>query len=187
MVSIMALWMPILLAAVLVFIASSVIHMMLGYHNNDFRAVPNEDAVQAALRPFNIPAGDYMLPKPANMAASKAPAFQEKLKAGPVAVLTVFPGGDFKMGTSLILWFVYSIVISVFAAYVAGRALAPGADYLAVFRFAGVTAFLGYAGAIVQASIWMKKAWSTTLIAVVDGLVYGLVTGGAFGWLWPSA
>ncbi len=68
----------------------------------------------------------------------------------------------------------------------AGRALPPGAHYLAVFRFAGATAFIGYSLALWQDSIWYKKQLSTTLRNTFDGLVYGLLTGGTFGWLWPN-
>jgi hypothetical protein len=89
------------------------------------------------------------------------------------------------MGTSLALWFIYCIVVSVIAAYIAGRALGPGAEYLSVFRFAGTTAFVGYALALPQNSIWYKRNWGATMRSMVDGLVYGLLTAGAFGWLWP--
>jgi hypothetical protein len=76
-------------------------------------------------------------------------------------------------------------VVGVFAAYVAGRALPEGAHYLAVFRFAGVTGFVAYALAGWQESIWYKRPWSVTLKNTFDGLLYGLVTAGTFGWLWP--
>jgi uncharacterized membrane protein len=89
------------------------------------------------------------------------------------------------MGVQLFQWFIYCIVIGIFAAYMAGRALQPGAHYLAVFRFAGATAFIGYSLALCQQSIWYRKKWSTTIKSMVDGLVYGLLTGGTFGWLWP--
>jgi hypothetical protein len=89
------------------------------------------------------------------------------------------------MGKSLILWFLYSVVISIFAAYVAGRAVPAGTDYLHVFRFAGVTAFLGYSGALWQSSIWYNRSWTTTIKSTIDGLLYGLLTAGTFGWLWP--
>jgi hypothetical protein len=89
------------------------------------------------------------------------------------------------MGLSLTLWFLYCIVMGVFAAYVSGRALGPGAHYLSVFRFAGCTAFAGYALALWQNSIWYKRAWTTTLKSTFDGLVYALLTAGTFGWLWP--
>lgn len=187
MVGIPALWLPILVAAVIVFVASSIIHMVLPYHRSDYRKLPKEDEVLAALRSFSIPPGDYMFPCGDGMASMKDPAFVDKLKKGPVGVMTVFPSGVPSMTRSLILWFVYCAVVGVFAAYIAGRALGPGAPYLAVFRFAGCTAFVAYALALWQQSIWYRRAWSTTVKATIDGLVYGLLTGGTFGWLWPQA
>jgi hypothetical protein len=187
MVAITSLWLPILLAAVLVFLVSWLIHTALNYHKSDFGELPSEDAVMDALRPFNIPPGDYAIPRAGDMATFKSPEFQERLNKGPVAFITVLPTGPFKMGASLVQWFVYCIVVGLFAAYIAGRALGPGAEYLSVFRFAGCTAFVGYALALLQNSIWTKKAWSSTLKSMFDGLVYALLTAGAFGWLWPAA
>jgi hypothetical protein len=185
MVPILALWLPIVVAAAVVFIASSVMHMALPYHKGDYRTVPNEDDVMAAMRKAGVKPGDYMMPRPGSMAAFKDPAFLEKYARGPVAMLTVMPGGKPNMAPQLAQWFVYCLVVGVFAAYIAGRALQPGAHYLAVFRFAGATAFIGYSLALWQDSIWYKKAVSTTLKNTFDGLVYGLLTGGVFGWLWP--
>ena len=180
-----SLWLPILLSAVIVFLLSNVLHMVLPYHRSDYKKVPKEDDVMAAMRPFDIPAGDYMMPGPDSMAAMRDPAFLERRRKGPVAVMTVMPGGPMSMGSNLAQWFVYSIVVSFFSAYVGSRALAPGADYLAVFRFVGSTAFLSYAMALPQFSIWYRRSWSTTLKSMFDGLLYGLFTAGTFGWLWP--
>jgi hypothetical protein len=184
MVSIASLWLPILLSAVAVFVVSSIIHMFLGYHSADYRKLPAEDEFMAAVRKLDIPPGDYMVPCPTSHAAFKEPAFQEKFKAGPRAVMTVF-GPYTGMGAQLGLWFLYALLIGVTAAYISGRALGPGAHYLKVFRFAGATAFYGYALAHLQASIWYKRSWGTTFRNVLDGLIYGLVTAGFFGWLWP--
>lgn len=180
------LWLPILLSSVFVFIVSSVIHMALPFwHKNDYSKVPNEDKVMAALRPFAIPPGDYMLPRPSSMQDMRSPEFSEKLKKGPVMMFTVLPNGPSPMGTNLALWFLYSAVVGFLAAYVAGRALDATATYLDVFRFIGTTAFIGYSAALWQMSIWYKRAWSTTLKTTIDGLLYALVTAGTFGWLWP--
>jgi hypothetical protein len=138
----------------------------------------------AAIRKLDIPAGDYMVPCPTSREAFKDPAFREKLKAGPRAMMTVM-GGPLTMGPQLAQWFVYCLIIGITAAYIAGRALGPGANYLHVFRFAGATAFYGYSLALCQASIWYKRSWGTTLRSMFDGLVYGLLTAGFFGWLWP--
>jgi len=185
MVSIASLWLPIVLSAVIVFVASSVIHMVLGYHKNDLLRLPKEDEVMAALRPFNIPPGDYGMPKPTSMKDMGSPAFDEKMKRGPVAFMTIGRSGPMSMGGPMALWFVYSIVISIFAAYVASRAVGPSANYLMVFRFVGTTAFMGYAMSLPQMSIWYRRNWATTLRSMFDGLLFAALTAGTFGWLWP--
>lgn len=185
MVSILSLLVPILLSAVIVFVVSSIIHMVLGYHAGDWKPVPKVDEVQAALRPFNLAPGDYMMPCPSSREGMKDRAFLERLNKGPVAVMTVMPSGPPTMGTSLVLWFLYAVLVGVFAAYITGRALGPGAHYLQVFRFAGTAAFMGYSFALLQNSIWYKRNWAATARSFFDGLLYALLTAGTFGWLWP--
>jgi hypothetical protein len=185
MTGIFALWVPILLSSVLVFIASSVIHMALSWHKDDVAKVPDEDRFREALRALAIPPGDYCVPRPASMDDMKTPAFVEKQKQGPVMFFTVIPNGPMSMGKALSQWFLYSVAIGILAAYVAGSALPPGAPYLRVFQIAGVTAFIAYSAALWQMSIWYHRAWSTTVKSTIDGLIYALLTAGAFGWLWP--
>jgi hypothetical protein len=184
-VPILSLWLPVLLSAVVVFLLSTLIHMVLGYHKNDFRKIPDENAFADALRKFNIPPGDYMLPYVTSSKDFKSPEFKEKVTKGPRAVMTIMPGRSLSMTNELLQWFVYLVIVGVFTAYVAGRALPEGAGYLSVFRFAGVTAFCCHAIAGWQASIWYKRPWSVTFRNTVDGLVYALFTAGVFGWLWP--
>lgn len=184
-----ALWLPIVLSAVAVFVVSSLVHMLLdmvvGWHKHDFRPLPNQDAVMDALRPFGIAPGDYVLPRPGDMKDMRTPEFKEKINKGPKVVMTVLPPGMYGVGRSLGLWFVYLLVVNTFAAYVTGRALPPGADYLHVFRFAGTTAFLGFSGALWQAWVWYNKSLGTTIRSTIDGLIYALVSAGIFGYLWP--
>jgi hypothetical protein len=186
MVSVISLWLPILLSAVAVFIISSIIHMFLGYHKNDFEKIPSEDQVMDDLRKSNIPPGDYMLPYCTDNKERQSQEYKDKLNKGPVAVMTVLPAGQMGMASSMILWFIYCVIIGIFAAYISGRALASGANYLSVFRFAGCTAFIGYSLALMQNSIWYKKKWSATIKSMFDGLIYALLTAGFFGWLWPA-
>jgi hypothetical protein len=185
MVPVTSLWLPILLSAVLVFLVSSVIHMMTPWHKGDVRGLPREADALAALGPLKIPPGDYAMPFAGSMAAMKTPEFEAKLKEGPVVFMTVRPSGSASITGSLVQWFLYSILVSVFAGYLAGAALPSGAPYLKVFQIAGTTAFAGYSLALLQNSIWWKRNWGMTLRSVVDGLVYGCVTAGTFGWLWP--
>lgn len=185
MVAIPALWLPILLSAVIVFVASSVIHMLLTYHRPDYRKLPNEDRLLGAMRAETLSPGEYMFPHATDLKATSSPEMIEKFKRGPVGILTVFPGGPPVMVKHLTQWFVFCLVVGLFVAYVAGRTLAPGAAYLTVFRIAGTVAFLAYAGYQPVASIWRGQAWSVTAKNSFDGLLYGLLTAGVFGWLWP--
>ncbi|MGA8265414.1 MAG: hypothetical protein WB779_13305 [Ignavibacteriaceae bacterium] len=185
MVSIVSLWLPILLSAVVVFIVSAIVHTVLGYHNSDFGKLPEQDKFRDAVRPLNLAPGDYMVPN-CDPKERREESFKTKLKEGPVVIMTVHPNREFTMGGSLVQWFIYCIVVSIFAAYIAGHALPAGANYLSVFRFAGCTAFVSYSLGVIQQSIWFKTSWSTTFKNVFDGLVYGLLTAGVFGWLWPA-
>ena len=185
MTGLQSLWLPILLSAVAVFIVSSLIHMFTPWHKSDYPKLSNEEKVMDAMRPLAIPPGDYFMPRPASRQDMGSPEFAEKMKRGPVVIMTVMPNGPSRMGRNLLLWFLYSVVVGLFAAYVAGRALPVGAAYRQVFRFVGATAFIGYSLALWQMSIWYHRAWSTTIKATVDGLIYALLTAGVFGWLWP--
>jgi hypothetical protein len=184
MTGLSTLWVPIVVSAVFVFITSSVLHMMLPWHKSDYGSLPDEDRMLEAFRSFRVAPGDYMAPRPSSREDMRSPAFVEKMKKGPVLVLTVIPGGG-SFATNLVLWFVYAIVISIFAAYIASRALPVGAHYLQVFRFAGATAFIGYSAALWQFSIWYRRSWITTMKSTIDGLLYAMLTAGTFGWLWP--
>jgi hypothetical protein len=185
MVPILTLWLPIVLSAVFVFILSSLVHMVFGYHASDYRKFPDEEAGAEALRKLNLAPGQYMYPIASSTKDMSSPEFQAKVEKGPGIILTIWPGARPSMTANLIQWFIYSVVVGIFAAYVAGRALEVGAHYLAVFRFAGVTAFACYAIAGFHESIWFKRPWSVTLKNTFDGLLYALVTAGTFGWLWP--
>lgn len=185
MTGIMALWLPILISSVLVFLVSSVIHMAPLWHKNDYPRVPDEDRLRNALRPLALSPGDYMVPRAIGMAEMKSPEYAEKLRTGPNMLLTVLPNESQSMGRNLGMWFAYVLVVGIFAAYVAGRALPPGSAYLQVFRFAGVATFLAYSVGLWQMSIWFRRSWSLTIWSTVDGLIYALLTAGVFGWLWP--
>lgn len=183
MVSLAALWLPILLSAVFVFVASSIIHMALRWHSSDFKKLAAEDAVMDALRPFALEPGDYAAPLPQSMAQMRSPEFEAKVQRGPRFSLTVL--ADTSMARNLAVWFVYSLVIATFAAYVAVLTLTADAPYMTVFRVTSTVAFAGYALALWQSWIWYSRSLGATVRSTIDGLVYALLTGGAFGWLWP--
>jgi hypothetical protein len=184
MVSLAALWLPIVLSAVIVFVASSIMHVLLKYHQSDCHQVPDEDKFLALLRPANLKRGLYVFPYflPKYM---KSAAAVEKYKQGPVGFMTIMPSGPPAMPKFLVQWFVYCLLIGFFVACLTGRTLPPGANYLAVFRVAGTAAFLAYGLGHLSDGIWKGQTWSMTIKEVIDGVVFGLLTAGTFGWLWP--
>ena len=185
MISLVSLWVPILLSAVIVFLASSVIHMAPLWHKGDYPKMPREAEALEALRPLAIPPGDYFIPRASGMKEMRSGEFKDKLNKGPVAVMTVMPNGQIHMGRSMAQWFVFLIVVGIFSAYIAGRTLPAGTPYLRVFQIVGATAFTGYSLALCELSIWYRRSWSLTLKSAFDGLIYAALTAGTFGWLWP--
>ena len=185
MVALTSLLVAVVVSAVFVFIASSIIHMATPLHKHDLKRLPNEDAALNALRPLNIAPGDYAMPMAGSMEAMRSPEHLARMKAGPVLFMTVLPNGEMNMAANLVQWFVYCLVVSFFTAYITSRALDPGTDYLRVFQIAGATSFMGYWLSLPQNSIWWKRNWAWTLRSAIDALIYAGLTGGTFGWLWP--
>ena len=112
MIDVTVLWLPILVSSVLVFLASSVIHMATPWHKGDYRRLADEDGVMQAMRPFGIAPGDYMVPRPSSMDEMKSPAFLEKAEKGPKVIMTVLPNGPMTMTRNLAAWFAYLVVIA---------------------------------------------------------------------------
>lgn len=178
--TIMTLWQPILLSAVLTFIAGAVIWMVMPWHKTDWHKTPDEEAVRAALK--GTEPGMYTVPN-CDPAQFKDPEMQRKFKDGPQAYITVVPSGLPQMGGKLLLMFVYNLLVGILCAYFVSRTVAPGADYLHIFRVAGAVAFTAYGFAYIQESIWFGRSWSLTAKTFLDALIYAALTGGAFGWL----
>lgn len=185
MVSVFALWLPILLSAVLVFVVSSLVHMVLPYHKSDFTKLPDEEGIRKAMNAFSIPPGDYIIPYLNSSSEMKSEAYIKKTTEGPVGRIMLWENGPPAMGASMIQWFIYCVVVGVFAGYIAGAAYGPDSRYLDVFQFTGTVAFAAYGLALVQNTIWYKQKWSTTLKFLFDALIYAVLTAGVFGWLWP--
>jgi hypothetical protein len=185
-IPITTLWLPILVGGILVLVMSWIINMFLPYHRNDFWKVPGEDSVMDALRPFDIPPGDYVLPHGDGPDALKSEEFRQKVEKGPNMVITVFPpGAMLSMAQQMIQWFAFILLVGIVSAYLGGRMLPAGTDYIQVFRVTGTVAFASFSMALMQRSIWYKVRWSSTLKSMFDGLIYATLMGGVFGWLWP--
>lgn len=184
-VSILQLWLPILGGALLAWIASALIHMVVKYHDSDYKKLANEDEVAAAMRNGSPGVGLYTMPYCIDMAQIKDEAMQKKFADGPVAFLAVFPPGMPNMGKAVGQQVVFYLLGCVLIAYCATLALAPGADYMTVFRFVSAVGFLTFGWAIIPFSIWYGHPWSNTARYLLDALIYGLLVAGVFAWLWP--
>lgn len=185
MVTIPSLWFAIVLSAVIVWIASFIVWSVLPHHKSDYKSLPNEEAALGALKPQNLAPGQYNIPHLASRDALKQPEVRKKFEDGPSGFLTVLPRGVPAMGKNMVLSFIYYILVGIVVAYIASRTLSMGAEYLAVFRITGTVAWLAYGAAVVQDAIWFGKPWSSTVKQLIDALIYGLLTAGVFGWLWP--
>ena len=179
------LWLPILVAAVAVFVVSSVVHMALPIHKGDMQKLPGEDQLLAAMRAQKLAPGSYMFPCASSMKDMESPEMKAKFAQGPIGNMNVI--ASMSIGRSLGQWFVLSLVISACAAYLAGMVLGPGADAKTIFRLTSTAALLGYGLSHVQDSIWKGVGWGISVKFVFDGVLYALATGAVFAWLWPAA
>ncbi len=179
--NILDLWLPILVSGVICFVASSVIWVVIKWHNSDYKQTEREEEVRTALK--GATPGFYVLPYCIDFNEMAKPEVRQKYDDGPIAYITVNPNGMPPMGRNMASMFIYFIVVSTLAAYMVSRTMVPDADYLAVFRIAGTVAFIANGIAVIPESVWFGRPWSMTIKNLVDALVYGLLTGGVFGWL----
>jgi len=181
------LWLPILLSAVLVFIVSAILHMVIQHHRSDYKKLDKEDAVLKAMRDIGVKPGPYLFPCAPSFKEAGTPEMVEKYNAGPCGIMTIVPNGPPKMGKNLVQWFLLSVVISIFVGYLTWATVGRSDNYLAVFRITGTIAVLAYSIGHFHEYIWKWQRLGTTMKFVFDGVVYGLLTAGVFGWLWPGA
>jgi hypothetical protein len=182
-----SLWLPVVVSAVAVWLLSAILHMVLKYHRADYRKLPDEDAVAAALGKGAPAPGLYTLPHCVDPAEMKDPAVVEKYTRGPVAMVMVMKNGPPAMGKTLVQWFFFCLLVSFVAAYVARQTLSPGEVAMRVMQITSTVAFVGYGFAAFQSSIWGGVPWSNALRALIDSALYAVVTGLVFVWLWPAA
>jgi len=179
------LWIPIVLSAVLIFIASSLVHMVFKWHNSEYGKLPDEDAVRAALNAGSPKPGLYVIPHCLDMKDMGTPEMQKKFVDGPVGFVTLRAPGPMKMGGALGGWFVYLLVVCTIAAYVARRSLPVNPDFHEVARVIAALSLLAYGAGSVQNGIWMGKPWSAVAKEVLDAIIYAAIAGTTFGLLWP--
>jgi len=182
MVTLPMLWLPILLSAVFVFIASNIFWMALPFwHHRDYGKIATSDRIVDAL--VDTPSGQYMVPSHDwnKLTPEERAAFQKR----PGGLLLLRNPMQFSIGSALASFFILNVVIAVFIAYVCRLSLSAGAPHASVFRVAATAGILAYAFNTVSDSIWFGKPWLVTVRFIIDGLIYALLIGTTFAWLWP--
>jgi len=180
------LWLPMVLSAVFVFVASSILNMVLKFwHTPDYRGFSNEDEVRAAIRNGNADAGMYNVPycTPERM---KDPAMLEKFRQGPNAVVYMRKAGMVNLGVYLGQWFAFCLFVAFLCALLAVHVFGVGADHRRVFHVVSLAALMGHGLGSLPNAIWWGQPWRVAIKYAVDGLIYAIVTGLTFAWLWPA-
>jgi hypothetical protein len=178
------LLLPIFLSAVFVFIASFILWMALPFwHRKDYVKLAEESTVVGALRA--AASGQYVVP---HMDWNKmTPEQRAEAHKGPMALLIVRNPNEFSFAKTLVSYFIYMFVVMIFIGYLAGIAMPPGTHYMRVFRIVGTAGVLAFSFNTIADSIWYGKPWSVTWKNIIDGVIFGLLAAGTFGWLWPAA
>lgn len=185
-VSILQLWIPILLGGVFAWIASSIVHMVLKYHNHDYNELSNETEVLSALGKSKPLPGIYSLPHCTDMKEMADESVQKKFNDGPVAMISVFPNGLPPMGKLLVFQFLYFVLGSAFIAYLASSVMPAGTEFMQVFEYVVKVGFLAFGFANIPYSIWYGHPWTVTARFLLDAVIYAVVIAGTFAWLWPQ-
>lgn len=184
-VSLLSLWLPILVSAVIVFIAAFIAWTVLPHHRSDWVRIPNDESLLQTIRNLSLQRGQYIFPAAMTPEGAKEADAKAKLEEGPIGSLIIRAGPP-DMRKNLLFYFLFTLGVSFMVAYVGYATIAQGAEYRHVFRVLGTTAVLAYSAAELPRAIWFGHTWSSTWKSVIDGLVFGLLTGGVFGWLWPG-
>lgn len=187
MVSLSELWLPIVVSGVVLWFASFIAWMVLPHHRSDWKRLPDENALMAELKRQGAAGPEqYSFPHCKDSKAMKDPEWQRKMKEGPAGMLVLHRPGGSNMGQSMVIYLVHCLVVSLLVAYLASHCLSRGAEYLQVFRVVGTAGILAWACALPTYAIWFGRSWSSICKEILDGIVYGLLMAGIFGWLWPG-
>jgi hypothetical protein len=184
-VSMVQLWLPIIVSAVLVFIASSLAWMVLPHHKKDIQKLPDEAALTSKIRELDVPPGQYMWPNCADHVEMKSDEYKARFNEGPWGSMII--SGKPNFGQNLLLCFLFYVVVGVFVAYISVNAREAGAAYLSVYQIAGASAFMAYALGGIPQAIFFSHPKRSIVANTADAFVYAMLTAGAFAGFWPGA
>lgn len=178
------LWLPILLSAAAVWIVSAIVWMALPHHKGDFIGLPDEDGFMDYIRKSGIKPGNYGFPDCRGRAAMNSEKVQKAWKEGPVGHLSVWPT-PLTMGGKMVATFIVYLVVSTLIAYLARVALPGAAPFAKVFQVAATAGILAYCFSSIPNAIWWGSYKRTIVANVIDGILYGCITGALLALFWP--
>ena len=178
------LWLPILLSATAVWIISSIVGMALPHHKQDWIGLSDEDGFMDYIRRSGIKPGNYLFPDFRTGEALKSEKVEKALKEGPVGHLSVWPA-PLTMGDKMVATFIVYLVVSTLIAYLTRIALPGPAEFAKVFQVAATAGILAYCFSHIPNAIWWGSYKRTIVANVIDGIIYGAITGAIFAWRWP--
>ena len=171
-----------------VWIASALAWMIVGHHKNDNPALPNEQEVIDTIKGWNLPPGEYMFPdfrRCKGMTKEQKQAMYENMQKSPMGILRVW--GKISMGGNMLWTFVVCLVVSTLIAYLGWSALPhAGSSFAHTFQVLGTAGILAYCFASFPGDIWFQRSRRAMTTNFIDGVVFGLIPGAVFAWLWPA-
>ncbi len=180
--ALLSLWLPILLSAVVVFVISSLIHMLLNWHASDYGTFENEDAVRDAIRAGNAGPGRYVIPKCREMKEMASEAMKKKYADGPVGHITLLPNGQPSMGKYLGMWFLWALVIAVATTgFIVTQIFDLNPSRVrAVSKLVFALTFIAHGFGTVTESIWAGRPWSQSIKYLIDAALYAVGSAAVF-------
>jgi hypothetical protein len=186
----LSLWLPILLSAAAVWIASMIVGMALPHHKQDWIGLPDppgEDGFMDYLRKSGLKPGNYLFPDFRGREALKSEKVEKALKEGPVGHLSVWQT-PLTMGGKMVGTFIVYLVVSALIAYLTRVALPPipgPTPFAKVFQFATTAGVLAYCFSFIPNALWWGSYKRTIVANVIDGILYAAITGAIVAWRWP--
>lgn len=184
----LALWVPIVLSAGAVWVVSTVFGMPFLHHKNDWVGLPpaEEDAFMTFIRSRGngMAPGNYLFPDFRTREAMESERVGRALREGPVGHLSLWrpPLG---MGGKLAATFFVHLAASTLIAYLACITLPRAAEHARVFQVVGSAGILAYCFSFIPNAVWFGASGRTIMLGIIDGVVYGVITGAIFAWRWP--
>src|SRR5882672_6740039 len=160
------LWLPIIVATVVMFVLSALMWTAMPHHKKEFRGVPDEDALLALLRKASLEPGNYTFPwcSPEHRSdKAKTDAWKQKWAQGPAGTLSIAPRGPMSMGKMMGQSIVLYLVVNFFLGAVGAHAIRFDTQptFHHVFVVISLAAFMAYFFATVPECIWFGKPWKS--------------------------